>query len=87
MPPTCGQVKAMNALGLVKNKYQYCAYEKGLPTSTKEFAYWDQWGVLTGSYVQAPTILKYLWEVIEIDKPMTQDRPIGTIVESIATNA
>ena len=73
--PTCGEVKVKPAT------YAYCQFGTGLPTSIKELAY--QSATFNGTNVAAPEYMKYLWEVVEIDKPLTQNREVGTIVETL----
>ncbi|CAD7969536.1 unnamed protein product [Amoebophrya sp. A120] len=78
MPPTCGQIKAN------PDVYAYCQYKTGLPTSIRENAFTYEPDGFNGTSMQkAPDYLKYLWEVLELDCPLIQNRDMGTVVETL----
>ncbi|CAD7934208.1 unnamed protein product [Amoebophrya sp. A25] len=79
MPPTCGEIKA------APQTYAYCEFKTGLPTSerTRAFSYGTEFN---GTLKAAPNYMRYLWEVIELDCPLIQDRDIGTTVETLGVS-
>jgi hypothetical protein len=60
----------------------YCAFADGSPTSSRKYAFTGT----AGSMTMAPAYRKNLWEVLEFDRPLVQDRDIGTIIEALAVS-
>lgn len=84
LPPTCGQILLQPA------KYAYCQFGTGLPSSLKinhyTGTYNDGTAFGTTANEKAKNFMKYLWEVIEIDKPLAQNRDVGTMVETLGVS-
>ena len=83
VPPTCGDV--LNAGTVRGSGYPYCQFGTGVPTMRKEFHYTGTYAdgtAFSGSFKKAAPFMKYLWEVLEVDRPLTQNREVGAIVES-----